>query len=245
MSSANFTYRFVVGFIFSSTIAIVASPSHAQSGNMGYGHSMGGSYAGSSDYGYGYGHASTAAEGYLRGKAAVIDAIGNFKVNSSQAEILSEQARTINLDNNLKQTVTVQAQRKLIDDARFQVRKDFEARAAEGRQLLAQKRATIYRNIYELSADELDLKTGTICWPTALRDAKFQGYRERLEQLFREHVSYGGAHAETAREIARTVDKLANALRQDVGSMPRDEYMAAQKFLLGLKYGAESLVQAS
>jgi hypothetical protein len=244
MSSANSTYRFVVGFIFSTGLAFTASASLAQSGS-GYGHSMGGSYAGSSGYGYGSYHASTAAEGFLRGRAAVIDALGNYAVNTSQAAILSEQARSLNRENNLEQTAAFHAQQKMISDARLQVRKDFEARAAEGRQLLAQKRATIYRNIYELSADELDLKTGTICWPTALRDAKFRGYRERLEQLFREHVSYGGAHAETAREIARTVDKLANALRQDVGSMPRDEYMAAQKFLLGLKYGAESLVQPS
>ena len=104
----------------------------------------------------------------------------------------------------------------------------------------AVRRGRAQRNVRRLR-EEL----GAINWPTALRDAKFQGYRERLEQLFREHVSYGGAHAETAREIARTVDKLANALRQDVGLMPRDEYMAAQKFLLGLKYGAESLVQPS
>jgi hypothetical protein len=241
MSSAITSYRFVVAFVVSSTVAFAASASFAQSG---YGHSMGGSYAGSSDYGYGYGHASTAAEGYLRGKAAVIDAIGNFKVNSSQADILSEQARTINLDNNLKQTETVQAQRKLIDDARFQVRKDFEVRAAEGRRLLAAKRATIFRNVYELSSSDLDLKTGAINWPSVLRGSKFDDSRNRLEGLFHEHVSYGGANPETAREIARTIDRLAGALRKDIGTLSREDYMAAQKFLLGLKYGAESVVQS-
>src|SRR6185436_12828406 len=133
MSSANFTYRFVVGFIFSTAIAVAASPSHAQSGSMGYGHSMGGSYAGSSGYGYGSYHASTVAEGYLRGRAAVIDALGNYAVNSSQAAILSEQARSLNRENNLEQTAAFHAQQKMISDARLQVRKDFEVRAAEGR----------------------------------------------------------------------------------------------------------------
>jgi hypothetical protein len=244
MSSAIISYRFVVSFIVSSAVGFAASASFAQSGYSGSGHSMRGSYAGYSDYGYGYGHASTAAEGYLRGKATVIDSLGNFAVNSSQAAILSEQARSLNLDNNVKLTTTVQAQRKLIDDARFQVRKDFEVRAAEGRRVLADKRATVYRNIYELSTSELDLKTGAINWPTSLRTAKFDSSRNRLEELFREHVSYGGAHAETAREIARTVERLASSLRQDIRSLPREDYMAAQKFLLGLKYGAESVVQS-
>jgi hypothetical protein len=241
MSSTITSYRFVVAFILSSAAALATSASFAQSG-YGSGSSMNGAYSGA--YGYGSYHASTAAEGYLRGKAAVIDAVGNFKVNSSQADILSEQARTINLDNNLKQTETVLAQRKVIDDSRLQVRKDFEVRAAEGRRLLAEKRATVYRNVYELSPSELDLKTGAINWPTALRTAKFDGSRNRLEELFREHVSYGGAHAETAREITRNVDRLASSLRKEIGSMSREDYMAAQKFLLGLKYGSESVVQA-
>ncbi len=44
-------------------------------------------------WGLGYYHSSTAAEGFLRGRAAVIDALGNYQVNEGQAEILREQAR--------------------------------------------------------------------------------------------------------------------------------------------------------
>jgi hypothetical protein len=34
-------------------------------------------------------------------------------------------------------------------------------------------------------------------------------------------------------------------LRSEVSSMSREDYLAAQKFLLGLKYGAASMVVAS
>jgi hypothetical protein len=48
-----------------------------------------------------------------------------------------------------------------------------------------------------------------------------------------------------AQEIARNIDQWSHSLRNEVGSMSREDYLAAQKFLLGLKYGAASVVVAS
>lgn len=187
-------------------------------------------------------HASTVAEGFLRGRAAVIDAVGNFEVNDAQAGILLQQERALNRDNNLKQTEALHLQKKMWEDARVQARRDREARLAEGRQLLAERRSTVYRDAYQLSTSELNFKTGEITWPEALRDGRFEANRLRLEELFRQHVGYGVPRANVAREIARNVDQWSRVLRNEVSSMSREDYLAAQKFLLGLKYGAEAAV---
>jgi hypothetical protein len=198
---------------------------------------MDGSYSGASSYG-GNNGSSTAAESVLRGRATVIEGLGNYELHDSQAGILREQARAFDRENNLKQTEALLAQKKMWSDARIQERKDHEARSAEGRKLLAERRTTIYRQAYQLLASELNLKTGAICWPNALQDDKFQQNRTRLEELFRQHVGYEAPQVNMAHEIARSVDQWARALRNEVGSMPPEDFLAAQKFLLGLKYGA-------
>jgi hypothetical protein len=245
MSAVIFTNRFFAGLFVS--FATLLSVETAVGQSM-YGNESGPTHSYSSSYGYGsYGsyHASTAAEGFLRGRAAVIDALGNFEVNDAQAGILLEQGRALNRENNLKQTEALQLQKKMWEDARIQARKDREARMAEGKQLLAQRQATVYRDAYQLSAGELDYKTGEITWPAVLQDSRFQANRDRLAELFRQHVGYGVPRANVAREIARAVDQWSRMLRSEVSSMSREDYLAAQKFLLGLKYGAASVVVAS
>ena len=49
-------------------------------------------------------------------------------------------------------------------------------------------------------------------------------------------TSCGEPQPETATEIVRSVEKLSRTLSKQVGSLPRDQYTAAQKFLTGLKY---------
>jgi hypothetical protein len=244
MSAVTFTNRLFAGFFVSfATLLAGTAFGQSMSGNVSTPTHSYPSY-----YGYGsYGsyHASTAAEGFLRGRAAVIDALGNFEVNDAQAGILLEQGRALNRENNLRQTEALHMQKKMWADARIQARKDREARMAEGQQLLAQRQATVYRDAYQLSADELDYKTGEIAWPEVLRDGQFQANRDRLAELFRQHVGYGVPRANVAREIARSVDQWSRVLRSEVRSMSREDYLAAQKFLLGLKYGAASVVVAS
>jgi hypothetical protein len=246
MFAASFANRFFAGVFVSTATLLAAGTAAGQStyssenGSKHHFHPLSYRYGS-----YGSYHASTAAEGYLRGRAAVIDAIGNFRVNDAQAGILREQGRALNRENDLKQTEALQLQKKMWEDARVQARKAREARSAEGKQLLAERRSTTYCDAYQLSASELDCKTGEITWPESLKDGRFLADRARLEELFRQHVGYGVPRANVAREIARSVDQWSRALRSEVSSMSREDYLAAQKFLLGLKYGAASVVVAS
>src|SRR3954469_15292499 len=123
---------------------LLVSGSFAQSGYGNSGEPMQPVHYGM-PFSYGSNHASTAAEGYLRGRAAVIDAIGSFEVNDAQAQILREHARSLDRENSLKQTEALHLQKKMWNDARIEGRNERLMRAAQGQQLLSERRATIYR----------------------------------------------------------------------------------------------------
>src|SRR5262249_47231054 len=148
-------------------------------------------------------HSSTALEGAQRGRAAVIQAVGNYDLSESQAEILREQARSLDRENRLKQTQALQAQKEMWNKARIQDREQHEARIADGQMKIAEQRSMTYRQAFQLASNEFDAKTGTITWPTVLQDSKYQQVRERVDELFRIQVSYGNPQPGTAKEIAR------------------------------------------
>lgn len=195
------------------------------------------------EFGFTRRRASTAAEGFLRGKADVIQALGNFQLSQSQADILRQQARGLDRENDLKQTEALLAQKKMWSDARSGAQNVRKAKLAEGRQILAERQATVYRQAYRLSAAELDVTTGAISWPAVLQSEEYQQHRAQLEQLFQQHFGYGDPQAATAEEISHAVERWSRSLQSDRGSLPRDEYLAAQKFLYGLKYTAATPLQ--
>src|SRR4051812_14622630 len=61
-------------------------------------------------------HSSTVIEGAQRGRAAVIQAYGNYQLDVSQAAVLHQQTRALNRENNLKQTEALHAQEEMWDD---------------------------------------------------------------------------------------------------------------------------------
>jgi len=194
------------------------------------------------EFGFTQDHSSTALEGALRGKAAVIQARGNFELSASQARILNEQARWLNRENDLKQTRALLYQKQLWSDACRAERRVHDTRVTEGKLVLANRRATVYREAYRLSSSELNLTTGEINWPAALQYEELSAERAKIEELFREHTSYGDPQAKNAEEIATAVDQLSRRLRSEIASIPSNEYLAAQKFLRGLKCEAEGIV---
>jgi hypothetical protein len=243
MLHVHFSRRFVASFVTISAILLSANAAFAQSSE---GSSPSGPfYQPVSPYpvelGFVQHHASTAAEGYLRGKAAVIQALGSFELSASQAAILRQQARALDRENDLLQTQALHAQKKMWADARAQERNERNSQLAAGRQVAAQRQATEYRNAYQLSADDVDLITGDVRWPAALQCEIFAPQRVQIEQLLRQYLAYGDPQPQTAAEIARTAGALSQDLRRELTSVPREEYLAAQKFLMGLKYSPSSI----
>jgi hypothetical protein len=193
------------------------------------------------EFGFSQDHSSTAAEGFLRGKAAVIQSLGNFQLSKSQADILREQARWLDRENDLKQSEALVAQKKIWSDARTQAEAVKKLRLAEGRQALAERKATVLRQKYHLTANQLDPATGAIVWPAFMQTEQFQEMRAELEQLVREHVQFANTQATSADDISHVVELWSQALNRGRASLPREEYLVAQKFLSGIKYTTAAL----
>jgi hypothetical protein len=94
------------------------------------------------EMGFSQDHSSTAAEGFQRGRAALIQAWGNFQLSASQAQILWEQARWMDRENDLKQTQALAARQIMWRESREEARKYDEARTAEGKVKLSARRST-------------------------------------------------------------------------------------------------------
>ena len=230
------TIRSLSFAVLVTTLALaIGRPAAAES----HEHSYGGAsshFHPTSYYSAPYRFSSTAFEGAQRGRAALVEAWGNFAVRKSQAAILWQQARALDRENDVQQSIALFDQREIWRQARELDRKEQEKRNAEGKLILATRLATEYKRAYALSAHELDLVTGTIHWPASLSSVKYERERRCLERLFRTLASYPEPQPELVAEIAREVDALVRALRTERCHLPRDEYLAAQKFLRGLKY---------
>jgi hypothetical protein len=59
----------------------------------------------------------------------------------------------------------------------------------------------------------------------------------------RQYASYGESQALMAHETANCTVRMIRGLRVDARAGPRMEYLAAQKFLRGLKCEAEALLR--
>jgi hypothetical protein len=164
----------------------------------------------------------------------LIQSWGNFLLSRTQAQVIWEQARALDRENDMKWRAI-----------REQIKQEEVVKRVEGAKKLAQRRSTVYRSLYQLAAGELDRRTGQIHWPAVLLDSRYQQDRERVDELFRSHVGYGEPQPITAEAIASSINSLVRALKKDLRNVPRDEYLAGQRFLLGLKYEASSLVEAS
>jgi hypothetical protein len=192
------------------------------------------------ELGFAQDHSSTAAEGFMRGESAVIQAMGNYELAASQASILAEQSRALNRENDLRQTQALHAQQNMWREARAAERTHYEEQLESGRAKLLNRRATVHRQAYQLSPSDLNLATGEINWPAALQTPKYRAARARMEALVRQHISYGDSQPAVVTEITRGSEAMARSLRKDIRTIVPADYLAAQKFLLGLKLEASA-----
>ncbi len=184
----------------------------------------------SPELGFSYHHASTAWEGALRGEAEVLHATGSYWLAITQALICREQARALALGNRqrwIEHCIASRNRRALERD-----RRSSEQRRANEESWSA--RFAVYR----LDDDQLDRTTGAIEWPSALKPAEYAKLRGRLEELFRGQAGYGAVPF-TGSDIVRCTNTFSDELRRHRFEIDRVEYLAAQKFLSGLKYEAE------
>jgi hypothetical protein len=175
--------------------------------------------------GYGYSHSSTEAEGTARGLADIVRSAGAANLMNSEAAKTLEEARKKYIENRLQATETYFAMRRVNEEARDAKRRPL---SMEQYVRLARQQAP-----ERLSVSQLDPFSGTIGWPTVLRDEKFKADREAIEQLFRERAR---GIAFNYAEIEKACDALLDRLGPEANTLDANNFIRAKKFVESLKH---------
>ena len=176
------------------------------------------------EMGFSQDHSSTASESHARGQAAIIQANGNYLLSEMQAAILAEQVRGSCVANDC-----------LKREYRLWKNSQRQARLEAIRQKNIAARVEKLRNAFALKSDQLTRDTGTILWPSELQTSRYRELRQQLEELFRQ-IRDGGLATVDSSSIELVTQRLIRELQSDRGEIPQRDYLAAQKFLRGLKY---------
>jgi hypothetical protein len=180
-------------------------------------------------YPYGaYGNfSSTAMEGAQRGMADMLRARGQAEESRAKAMIDYEEARSKYIDNKAKWTKTKLERQRMAQAARQE--HYAKKRATREKYLAAKRTSTTTR----LSPSQLDPTSGKVYWPDALKDDKYAGQRNELDELFvlRAHI---GTTPDLSSRVHETARKMQSKLKGDIRKIPAHEYIAARKFLDGL-----------
>ncbi|HVW39153.1 MAG TPA: hypothetical protein VHB99_17680 [Pirellulales bacterium] len=184
---------------------------------------------------YGGYYASTPAEGYAMGMAAVISSAGFANYMNSAAAINLEQARSAYLDNQIKYTETYYAKKRIHQSYVDSTRKPG---------MSSQRLAALAKGAppVPLSEAELDPVTGQIVWPNILRGDEYEPLRQQLDALFAERAAEGGnISVKETNAIADSSKQLAAELKKRLKDYPSGDYMTAKRFVERLSREGASL----
>jgi hypothetical protein len=184
-------------------------------------------------------HSSTALEGALRGTAVLTQAQGAKNLMDSQARVFNEHARSLAYDHDLKFTVTQFQIKETKKAYRDLERQRVIQRRLEGRDLHDERDLGLAET-YRLTDYEFNWATGSIYWPTWVASPRFAAQRHRIAVIVDQMYRYDLAGDKFYREeLVRACDTLRDQLRDDAKShkeLTVEEYLRAQRFLVGLKY---------
>jgi hypothetical protein len=130
-----------------------------------------------------YNSASTAAEGAANGMSNVIAAQGQRNLSNSQAAINLTQARSSQIDNQVK-SVNAFWEKKGIYS---------EHQQAEFAEIQRQRQFYLSKHgLASLTTEEFDRTTGTVSWLRVLEQKQYDEYRVPLDKLLKQRA-YAGA----------------------------------------------------
>lgn len=175
-----------------------------------------------------YHHASTFEEGYLRGQAAAVQAVGQANYMNSLAAVNYADATRIQLENRRLYVKTNLANREDVQS----YRERYARRPISKEQWQEfSKRALPDR----LTSDQYS--NGKLVWPHILRMDEYAPLRKRIDELVASRtVDDSGDGSPTQREIASLVDSLKILLRENIDSLSTSQYGNSKWFLMCLNY---------
>lgn len=127
--------------------------------------------------------AATAGESYARGISGIISAQGQTNLSNSQAAINLTDARSNQIDNQVKSVNAYWEKKDIYAERQAQLFSEIEQK---------RERYVARRGSLDLSTEEFDRTTGQINWPKVLEQTAFDQYRTKMDATFKER-SYNGA----------------------------------------------------
>jgi len=179
-------------------------------------------------------HSSTAAEGALRGQAAVISAAGQNTYMSSLASINFEEAYKRAIENSVAVTKAYYERREI----REEFMKKYGPRPFVGE---ARRKAIEYYQPKRLSAQEFNSQKGQIAWPHILRQEQFTAIVTEIDALFASRdANNSGDGSLTQRQIAQLCHSLDGTLKENIGRVTADQYITSKEFIRSVDLEAKT-----
>src|SRR3954468_8199387 len=126
-----------------------------------------------------YNSASTAAEGYANGVSNIISAQGQKNVSNSQAAINLTQARSSQIDNQVKSVNAYWEKKGIYSEHQQQEFANIQSQ----RQFYLSK-----HGLTSLTPEEFDRASGTCNWPRVLEQKQYDQYRVVLDKLLKQRA---------------------------------------------------------
>jgi len=175
-----------------------------------------------------YNHASTAGEGYLRGQAAAVQAVGQANYLNSLAAVNYADAYRRQIENNNLYVKTYIANREEV--YKYRERYTRTPLTKEQWQEFSQNALPD-----RLTSDQYS--NGKLVWPHILRMDAYKPLRERIDVLAaKRSPEDSGDGSPTQREIASLVDTMKIMLRQNINSLSSSQFGDSKWFLTCLDY---------
>jgi hypothetical protein len=181
---------------------------------------------------------ATDAGSGLYGMGKFARGVGEYNYNTARAIREIEEARARAIQNH-----------KLAVETWFDLkRQNKQFRAAELAPLSAEQLSRVIeaQRPDRLTVAQYNPVTGKLFWPAALLGDAFASEREALEHGFQSRTSRdGGPDSAFHSQVRQTTGQMLAKLRDRIDRFSPNEFMAAKKFLVGLRYEAQTPASAT
>ena len=173
-----------------------------------------------------YNTSSTAEEGAQRGLGSVISSQGQRNLDNSQAAINMTDARSNQIDNQVKSVNAYWEKKGIYQEHVEEVNKEIEAK---------RERYVARRGSLDLSTDEFDRTTGQINWPKILQQTVYDPYRTKLDTAFHDRSYNGALTGDQYMDATTAYNDWRGAIIQQKDEYPSSILQQMLRFLIKVK----------
>lgn len=178
-------------------------------------------------------HASTAAEGFLQGQAAVVRSVGEANYMNSVAAVNFQEAVRRNIENHGLYVRTKIENKEL--------NRQYRERYAAPQMTQERWQRVIAASLPDrLTADQFDSATGRLVWPHILRGNEYKAFRDPIDELLASRTpETTGDGSPNQRELDQLVKGMMALLKSNIDTVSASQYGAAKWFLMSIAYEAK------